>query len=93
MNLSLQSSKIISLKSFTRNLSAVQNIKTHLNQQLEAIKEAGTYKKERVIVTSQGSHIRVAGNNRQILNFCANNYLGLAVCDLFLKNVEKNRKF
>lgn len=39
-------------------------------------KEAGTYKSERVITSPQASHIEVAG--KTVLNFCANNYLGLA---------------
>ncbi|HVO39089.1 MAG TPA: glycine C-acetyltransferase [Spirochaetia bacterium] len=43
---------------------------------LEEIRSAGTLKEERVISGPQGSRIRVAG--REVLNFCANNYLGLA---------------
>ena len=49
----------------------------HLRGQLAAIREAGTYKNERVIMTPQGSTIRVA-DGRAVLNLCANNYLGLA---------------
>ncbi len=49
----------------------------HLQSQLEAIRSAGTYKNERVIVTPQGTTIRVA-DGQPVLNFCANNYLGLA---------------
>ncbi len=48
---------------------------------LDEIRAAGLYKNERVIVTPQGSHIRVArpdGGTREVLNFCANNYLGLS---------------
>jgi glycine C-acetyltransferase len=44
--------------------------------ELRAIREAGLYKEERVITTPQGARIRSAG--RQVLNFCANNYLGLS---------------
>jgi glycine C-acetyltransferase len=40
------------------------------------IREAGTYKNERVITTAQGMKISV--NGQEVLNFCANNYLGLA---------------
>jgi glycine C-acetyltransferase len=43
---------------------------------LAQIKEAGLYKEERVIGSPQGPSIRVAG--REVLNFCANNYLGLS---------------
>ena len=48
----------------------------HLLQQLEAIRAAGTYKRERVIVTPQGTTIRVA-DGQSALYLCANNYLGL----------------
>ena len=49
----------------------------HLDSQLAAIRAAGTYKGERVIVTRQGTAIRVA-DGKPVLNLCANNYLGLA---------------
>ncbi len=49
----------------------------HLQEQLAAIRSAGTYKTERVIVTPQGTTIRVA-DGKPVLNLCANNYLGLA---------------
>ncbi len=49
----------------------------HLETQLAGIRGAGTYKKERVIVTPQGTTIRVA-DGEPVLNMCANNYLGLA---------------
>lgn len=49
----------------------------HLAKTLEQIREAGTYKNERVIDTPQDAHIRVTGG-REVLNMCANNYLGLA---------------
>ncbi|MCW8871947.1 MAG: glycine C-acetyltransferase, partial [Xanthomonadales bacterium] len=46
-------------------------------QTLEEIRAAGLYKTERVITTPQGVAIRVQ-DGREVLNFCANNYLGLA---------------
>ncbi len=49
----------------------------HLAQQLDHIREAGTFKPERVITTPQDAHIEVAGG-RRVLNLCANNYLGLS---------------
>ncbi len=49
----------------------------HASQQLEEIRHAGTYKSERVIITPQGSTIRVT-DGKPVLNLCANNYLGLA---------------
>jgi glycine C-acetyltransferase len=51
--------------------------KDHLQQQLDAIRTAGTWKGERFIATPQGVRIRLA-DGRDVLNLCANNYLGLA---------------
>jgi glycine C-acetyltransferase len=51
--------------------------KEHLEKILSEIGAAGLTKRERVIATPQGAHIAVAGGAR-VLNFCANNYLGLA---------------
>jgi glycine C-acetyltransferase len=51
--------------------------KHHLETQLADIRQAGTYKRERVIQTPQGTTIRVA-DGKPVLNMCANNYLGLA---------------
>ncbi len=51
--------------------------KEHLHAQLQAIREAGLYKNERVISTPQDVKIRVAGGE-PVLNLCANNYLGFA---------------
>ncbi len=48
-----------------------------LTEQLEAIRHEGLYKDERVITTPQAANIRVSGGE-EVLNFCANNYLGLA---------------
>jgi glycine C-acetyltransferase len=50
--------------------------KQHVSQQLEAIKADGLYKDERVIQSPQGASVKVA--NTEVLNLCANNYLGLA---------------
>lgn len=54
------------------------NFKTHLEKELQDIKEAGLYKNERVIVSPQKADIEVANTEGEVLNFCANNYLGLA---------------
>jgi len=48
-----------------------------LSQTLEEIKSQGLYKTERIITTPQDAHIKVAGG-KEVLNMCANNYLGLA---------------
>jgi glycine C-acetyltransferase len=52
-------------------------IKEDLQKTLKEIREAGLYKEERVIVTEQRADIRVS-TGEEVLNFCANNYLGLA---------------
>jgi glycine C-acetyltransferase len=46
--------------------------------QVAEIREAGLYKKERVITTPQGAAIRVKPGDGEVINFCANNYLGLS---------------
>lgn len=50
---------------------------SHLTSQLDAIRAAGTYKRERVLSTPQGVLVRANGGGA-VLNLCANNYLGLA---------------
>ncbi|MEM1047425.1 MAG: glycine C-acetyltransferase [Pseudomonadota bacterium] len=50
---------------------------SHLSSELDALKAAGLYKSERVIVSKQSGMVEVAGGET-VLNFCANNYLGLA---------------
>jgi glycine C-acetyltransferase len=54
-----------------------QNFKIHLEEELANIEQAGLYKNERVIFSPQGAKIRVA-DGKEVLNFCANNYLGLS---------------
>lgn len=49
-----------------------------LVSELDSIRASGLYKNERIIVTPQGAEIRVAGGAGEVLNFCANNYLGLS---------------
>ena len=48
-----------------------------LQDELQAIEEAGLYKRERIIVNPQGADIKVSSGSN-VLNFCANNYLGLS---------------
>jgi len=52
-------------------------IQQHLQEELNNIKEAGLYKNERIIVTPQRAEIKV-NSGQNVLNFCANNYLGLS---------------
>lgn len=51
-------------------------LKPYLEQQIEEIKEAGLFKKERIITSRQGAEITT--ERKEVLNFCANNYLGLS---------------
>ena len=53
-----------------------QSLRQHMATQLADIQAKGLYKRERQIQSPQGSAIRVA--DRDVVNFCANNYLGLA---------------
>ncbi|GGH09751.1 glycine C-acetyltransferase [Sphingobacterium alkalisoli] len=52
-------------------------LKPVLEKELAAIKDAGLYKEERIIVTPQGADIKVS-TGQEVINFCANNYLGLS---------------
>jgi glycine C-acetyltransferase len=51
--------------------------KSHLINELDGIQKAGLYKNERIIISPQDAGIRIA-DGREVLNFCANNYLGLS---------------
>lgn len=53
------------------------DFKTALQQEIQSIKEAGLYKEERIIITPQGADIRIS-DGQEVINFCANNYLGLS---------------
>jgi len=53
------------------------DIKTHLQQEIESIKDAGLFKEERIITSPQGAEITL-NTGQKVLNFCANNYLGLS---------------
>jgi glycine C-acetyltransferase len=52
-------------------------VQTYLQEELNGIKEAGLFKNERVITSPQGAEIKV-NSGAEVLNFCANNYLGLS---------------
>lgn len=53
------------------------NIKQHLQKELQDIKDAGLFKSERIITTSQDAIIKIS-TGEEVINFCANNYLGLS---------------
>ena len=66
-----------------RNASGAQAVLCNmLDAQISDIKQAGTWKDERVINTKQASEIGVQGRSDKLLNFCANNYLGLSVSSM-----------
>jgi len=52
-------------------------IKEHLQNELQTIEESGIFKKERIIISEQGAEITIS-TGEKVLNFCANNYLGLS---------------
>ncbi len=52
-------------------------IKEYLQQELQDIKQAGLFKEERIITSAQGAVIKIA-SGEEVINFCANNYLGLS---------------
>ncbi|WP_117880082.1 glycine C-acetyltransferase [Aureibaculum luteum] len=53
------------------------NIKQYLQNELQEIKEAGLYKSERIITSAQDAVIKIS-TGQEVINFCANNYLGLS---------------
>ena len=62
-------------------------MKEHLSNTLAEIKEAGLYKEERVIESPQSAAIEVKG--KEVLNFCANNYLGLSNHPRLIEGAKK----
>ena len=63
--------------------------KAHLEKELKDIKEAGLYKNERIIESPQGARIDVENSKGEVLNFCANNYLGLADDNRLIEAAKK----
>jgi glycine C-acetyltransferase len=72
-------------------MSAYAAFQTHLHTQLDQIRSAGTYKQERVITTPQGASITTSASG-EVLNLCANNYLGLAQHPVVAEAAEKALK-
>ena len=60
----------------------------HLQKELKAIKEAGLFKDERIIVSPQMAEIKVK-SGQEVLNFCANNYLGLSNSPKLIEAAKK----
>nr|XP_039256201.1 2-amino-3-ketobutyrate coenzyme A ligase, mitochondrial-like [Styela clava] len=75
----LRQYNLASCQCLVRNLSdGEKNLLDQVNEELSNIRESGLWKFERVITTKQDSHVKVQNDDRRILNFCANNYLGLS---------------
>src|SRR5512142_3374561 len=60
-----------------RGGSMFTTMRADLSTELEEIRDAGLFKSERVLSSPQEAHVRV-GSGQEVLNLCANNYLGLA---------------
>ncbi len=58
-------------------MASTDDFFAHLRSELDGIRAAGLYKAERIIATPQGAHVRTA-DGREVINLCANNYLGLS---------------
>jgi glycine C-acetyltransferase len=65
-----------------------KNFQKHLQSELEVIKQGGLFKNERIIVSAQGAEIRL-NTGQKVLNFCANNYLGLSANPELIKAAKK----
>ncbi|XP_031633147.1 2-amino-3-ketobutyrate coenzyme A ligase, mitochondrial [Contarinia nasturtii] len=61
-----------------KSSTAAQNFRTILQNQLNDVHAAGTYKNERVISSPQRTDINIEGSSKSVINFCANNYLGMS---------------
>jgi glycine C-acetyltransferase len=66
--------------------------KEHLQKELKSIDEAGLYKRERIITSAQGAEIKVSTGD-EVLNFCANNYLGLSNHPVLIRAAKEAMDF
>ncbi len=65
------------------------NLEQQLKDELKQIHEAGLYKKERIIVSPQGADIKL-NDGKEVINFCANNYLGLSSHPRVVESAKKS---
>ena len=65
------------LNSLSNSIAMYGDIKKHLQDEIQDIKDSGLYKRERIITTPQDAVIKV-NTGEEVINFCANNYLGLS---------------
>ena len=66
------------MQQFRRTFATRGALGEQVARTLNEITEQGTFKRERVITTAQGSQVQLNGHTGQVVNFCANNYLGLS---------------
>ena len=77
LSLRLQTTKVVYLFQNLENKIMYKTLQPVLQKELAEIEQAGLYKKERIITTPQGADIKVSTGD-EVINFCANNYLGLS---------------
>src|SRR5574344_1609847 len=65
-----------------------KDFQNYLNAELKAIEDAGLYKNERIIVSPQKADIKVS-TGKEVLNFCANNYIGLSNSSVLINAAKK----
>jgi len=66
----------------------MKTINKNLKKEIEEIKQSGLYKEERIILSKQSSEISISDNSK-VLNFCANNYLGLSNHSLLIQAAKE----
>uniref|UniRef100_A0A7S1KNZ7 2-amino-3-ketobutyrate coenzyme A ligase, mitochondrial n=1 Tax=Percolomonas cosmopolitus TaxID=63605 RepID=A0A7S1KNZ7_9EUKA len=66
------------IRRFSTTFHQKNKLRSILQEQLDEIKSSGLYKRERVITTAQDAKIKTTDSDSEVLNFCANNYLGLS---------------
>lgn len=74
-----------------KSSTAAQNFRSILQNQLNEVHAAGTYKNERIISSPQKTEINIEGSSKSVINFCANNYLGMSVSAM--NNLIKKKSF
>lgn len=77
LSLRLQTTKVVYLFQNLENKIMYKTLQPVLQKELAEIEQAGLYKRERIITTPQGADIKVSTGD-EVINFCANNYLGLS---------------
>ena len=81
--MNIQRSFLVKNTNFRCLSTALKQVNEKLDNELQEIRNAGTWKAERVITSQQDVGIAVHGSQGKILNFCANNYLGLSVSNFY----------